>query len=257
MYAIILYSPFKKYLQCKIYVDTFIQAGAIVCPCVDIVKHVQFIHLSLYWIFFSSATWGGMGGEVSYPWKFMDGFPHNTMLNGSLRNMYILNTRIIPCWIPGLPPCEKFRSSFNLIRRTAAPLFSSSLGFPRNSKILKGVWYEIFDFRFFSWISFPLGLSILMGPLWIVRKFAEIFATLCLSKVAIIYRRWQRHRKWNTCNKINLLTSPKWTLSKQQPNSISTASQQNMKKLPISKILLYRIFVKIRNGPYGKLRSTG
>jgi hypothetical protein len=35
---------------------------------------------------------------------------------------------------------------------------------------LNGAWHEIFDFRFFTQISFPLALSILLGPFWIFTK---------------------------------------------------------------------------------------
>ncbi len=68
----------------------------------------------------------GAGGEGLLPLKIHGWFSTQyTMLNGSLRIMYILKTRIIPCWIPGLPPCEKsgFRPSFNRIRRTTASFF--------------------------------------------------------------------------------------------------------------------------------------
>ncbi len=36
--------------------------------------------------------------------------------------------------------------------------------------LLKGVWHEILDFRFLSWISFPRPLSIAWGPFRIFTK---------------------------------------------------------------------------------------
>ncbi len=42
---------------------------------------------------------------------------------------------------------------------------------PSNATVpLKGVWHEIFDLRFFSWISVPQAQSIPLGPFWIFSK---------------------------------------------------------------------------------------
>jgi hypothetical protein len=213
----------KKYLQCTLYVDTFIHDGAIVCPCVDILKHEQFIHLSLYWIFFlprqGGRCWGGGGGRsltLENSWMVFHTIYHAEWFSKNYvdiknQNHSVLNSGVATVWKVWISTLIQSDSShrspsFFLIARVST----------RNSKILKGVWHEIFDFRFFSWISFPLGLSILMGPLWIVRKFAEIFPTLCLSPVSLtpvikpcpkfssipwhrrlIYRRCQQHRRWN------------------------------------------------------------
>ncbi len=51
--------------------------------------------------------------------------------------------------------------------------------------MLKGVWHEIFDFRFFSWIIVPPGPKVFhKGRFEFFRKFAEIFANECLSPVS-------------------------------------------------------------------------
>jgi hypothetical protein len=40
----------------------------------------------------------------------------------------------------------------------------------KETHYLKGVWHEIFDFRFFSWIIVPRAPSIPMGPFRIFSK---------------------------------------------------------------------------------------
>jgi hypothetical protein len=50
---------------------------------------------------------------------------------------------------------------------------------------LKGVWHEIFDFRFFSWISPPGPQVFHWGRFEFFRKYAEIFANEYLSTPAI------------------------------------------------------------------------
>ncbi len=68
---------------------------------------------------------------------------------------------------------------------------------------LKGVWHEIFDFKFFSRIRFLYGPWVsYSGHFKFWRKFVEIFATSCLSPV--------RHQR--NC--------------KQQTDSISTKSEK-------------------------------
>jgi hypothetical protein len=54
------------------------------------------------------------------------------------------------------------------------------------------------------------------------------------NKAGIIYRRCQRHGRWNTCNKSACLSTPQREQFVQNHclNSNPTASQQNMNKLP-------------------------
>jgi hypothetical protein len=160
--------------------------SSVICRQLDILKHVQFIHLSLYWIFFFFRDkGGGVGGGGLLPLKIHGWFSTQHQAEWISKNyVHIKNQNHFPCWIPGLPPCEMFgfRPSFNPIRRTAAPLFSSSLGFPRNSKIFKGVWHKIFEFIFLR-ISLPLGA---------ISNFYENsrrYLQLC------VYRRCRVHRR--------------------------------------------------------------
>ncbi len=50
----------------------------------------------------------------------------------------------------------------------------SNLGIKKDKEMsqLKGVWHEIFDFRFFSWISVPQApkYSMPLEPFWIFSK---------------------------------------------------------------------------------------
>ncbi len=51
--------------------------------------------------------------------------------------------------------------------------------------VLKGVWHEIIDFRFLSQMIFTPALSNLLDYFRLLRKFAEIFATLCLLPMSL------------------------------------------------------------------------
>ncbi len=90
---------------------------------------------------------------------------------------------------------------------SSMPFVWGLLGFRTSLSVnLKGVWHEIFDLRFFSWISVPRPPSIPVGPFWIFSKIPGdirewIFIAGVINCAAVsttpakIYRRCQRHRR--------------------------------------------------------------
>ena len=146
---------------------------------------------------------------------------------------------------------------------------------------LKGQCHEIFDFWFFSWISFPKHLSIPLRPFRFFRKFAEIFAAqgappVSTTPVANCHR-YQRHR-WQTMGLISGCRYLKVNLKAKMYICVTSTIQRCPNK--IIKIFLLesfchlppvsltpvanrelrispRIFEKIRNGPNGILRGWG
>ncbi len=70
------------------------------------------------------------------------------------------------------------------------PLVLRALGTQKGKHSLKGVWHEIFDFRFFSCIIFPGPPSIPMGP------FRIFFANSRRYSQMNVYHRCQRHWRW-------------------------------------------------------------
>ncbi len=57
---------------------------------------------------------------------------------------------------------------------------------------VKGVWHEIFYFKFFSWISSPGPPGYSNRTVYIFfRKFADIFANECISAVSATAAIWQ------------------------------------------------------------------
>ncbi len=146
------------------YIDTFIQAGAITYTCVDILKHVynSFICLCTEYFFLlrdGGGGWGEGGGGGLLPLKIHGWFStqyqaewfSKNYVHIKNQNHSVLNSGVATVWKVGIASLIQSDSSHHSL------FFSSSLGFPRNSKILKEVRHEIFNVRFFSRISFPPG----------------------------------------------------------------------------------------------------